>query len=384
MPRIHVARLLSLVLIGAVAPAAAQAPLRTAPTVAWAATAGFRDWGAVVKVGDLVIGANVNGRGGLYAVDDATGKVKWRVGTEHGSEAPVSDGRVVVMPWWQAEAIAAYAVTTGKPMWRVPFRFVRTNPIALADGLVIAQNGTDGSLHAFDVATGAERWTLKITTRFWACGAAPVIADGTIYVASGVQTPADAKKDYFLHAIDLQTGQERWRYNPQPEYPNAGTCLTAIVPVGDTIVATGDAYLYGIDRQTGRHKYRAEPRDHGRREPLFGLVSAGAYVFGMSRGQISAFDPRSGRVAWQLDGAFRDGFAAMAAADGVLYFQGFLPARDAARGEANGILHAIDVATREFLWDFTYRTEEPWSFHRVTPFDGGLYVDTYKVLLKLK
>jgi hypothetical protein len=44
-----------------------------------------------------------------------------------------------------------------------------------------------------------------------------------------------------------------------------------------------------------------------------------------------------------------------------------------------GTLHALDLDTRAVLWSFTRPTGEAnWPFGHVTPFDGGLWVDSYQ------
>jgi outer membrane protein assembly factor BamB len=360
------------------------APLRTPPTVAWESQLGFRDWGAAVRAGGVLIATRPNGGGGLFALDDATGTLRWRTGTEHASDAPVSDGKTFAVAYWQSEALAAYTVADGKPVWRKPMRFVRDTALALADGNVLALSANDGTLYALDLATGDERWKLQVTPRHWHCGAGPVVVGDSVYVASALQSPADAKTDFFLHAIDLKTGQERWRYNPPPEYPNAGVCLNAIVVAGETVVATGDGYLYGVDRQTGRQTYRVEALEGKRRQAVTGLVAVANHVFAVTATFIEAVDAKTGRTAWKVPGRYRDNAAILAAADGVLYVEGHVTGVDPEPQVDRGILHALDVTTREVLWTFTHQTETPWSFDHLMAVDGGLYVDTYKRLLKLK
>lgn len=360
------------------------AALRRMPAVTWASTLGFRDWGPAVRAGGLLVASNITGGGGLYAVDDATGKLRWRAGQEGTSGPPVSDGKVVAVAYTRSESIAAYTVTSGKPVWRRPsFRFVNDTSLTLAGGVVLAAEATSGVLHALDLGTGTSRWTLQVTPKFWHCGAGPVVHGDTVYVASGLQPPADARSDYFLHAIDLKTGQERWRYNPPPEYPNRGTCLTRLVVAGDTVVAAGDGYLYGVDRESGRQKYRAEPLDGNRRLPMTDLATAGDLVLGITTTNVGGFDARTGRLAWKVPGAFREHVGQLAVADGVVYVEGRLASGDAAATNGDA-LHAIDLATRDVLWTFRHPSEVSWPFSHMVPFDGGLYVDTYKVLLKLQ
>lgn len=366
------------------APTELTRPLRTQPTVVWETGLGFRDWGPAVRAGGLLIATRPNGGGGLLALDDATGKVRWSTGTEHASHAPVSDGKTVAVAYWQSEALAAYTVAGGKPAWRKPMRFVTNSVLALAQGTVLALSANDGVLYALDLATGDERWKLQVTPRHWHCGAGPVVVGDTVYVASGLQSPANSKTDFFLHAIDLKSGHERWRYNPPPEYPNMGVCLNAIVVAGETVVATGDGYLYGVDRHSGRQAYRVEALEGRRRQSVMDLAAAGGLVFGVTQTFIEATDSRTGRAAWRLPGRFRENEARLAAADGVLYFEGHVTGVDPEPQVDRGILHALDLATREVLWSFTHATEAPWSFGHLLPVDGGLYVDTYKRLLKLR
>lgn len=49
------------------------------------------------------------------------------------------------------------------------------------------------------------------------------------------------------------------------------------------------------------------------------------------------------------------------------------------------MIHELDLKTRQILWSFA-RAEDKynWSFHHVAPFDNGLRVDRYGVLLKLQ
>jgi hypothetical protein len=53
--------------------------------------------------------------------------------------------------------------------------------------------------------------------------------------------------------------------------------------------------------------------------------------------------------------------------------------------EARGTLHALDLDTRAILWSFSRPTaERNWPFGRVTPVNGGLWVDSYQALVMLQ
>src|SRR5215471_19591825 len=84
---------------------------------------GFRDWGPTTIAGNTIIGGNSSNRGGLFAVDTVTGKLKWSarpVGLSGMTVAtkPAVAGNVVIVP--MGETVVAFAVATGKELWRGP------------------------------------------------------------------------------------------------------------------------------------------------------------------------------------------------------------------------------------------------------------------------
>jgi outer membrane protein assembly factor BamB len=56
-----------------------SARLRTAPAEKFTVNPGFRDWGPATVAGTTILSGNSSNRGGLFAVDMLTGKVKWSV-----------------------------------------------------------------------------------------------------------------------------------------------------------------------------------------------------------------------------------------------------------------------------------------------------------------
>jgi outer membrane protein assembly factor BamB len=353
--------------------------------VAWAARLGFRDWSALAIADDLVIGSNGTGKGGVFAVDAATGKLRWRTADGNASSAaPVTDGTHAYFALGRPETLAAFRNADGRRAWSKPFAFVDDGEPVLVDGLLIAQS-EDGFLYAFDAATGAERWKTQYARKENWCGAGrPAVAGGVVYIASGLQPPAQPRSDYFLHAIDAKTGRELWRYVPLSEYPNNyGACLTELLAVGDTIVGVSNEYLYGVDRATGRELYRVDLLDpDGRRRKMLGLVQLDGYVYGMSERVFRAVEARTGRTVWSLPGEYRDQSTGTAVADGLVYFQGRVAGVDTGP-DTGGILHALDPRTRRLQWSFTYRTDEPWAFGSPVVENGAVYVATYGTLLKL-
>ena len=84
---------------------------------------GFRDWTATTISGSTIVGGNSSNRGGLFAVDTLSGKLKWSArpaGTARGNPfvatRPVVSGDIVIAP--MGETLMALNLATGKEVWR--------------------------------------------------------------------------------------------------------------------------------------------------------------------------------------------------------------------------------------------------------------------------
>ncbi len=372
-------------------------PLRTMPVEKLTVNPGFRDWGPATVAGTTILAGNQTNRGGLFAVDMLSGKVKWMhrpvfsSGTASVSTAPAVSGDIVITPYAAANpgAVVAVSLATGKEMWRGPDPAVGAGA-ASGEGLTYIL-GKDGNFYALDAVTGREKWKVAFTTNRAVCASQPIVRDSVIYLmGSAGATPGDAAKPagYYLFAIDARTGQERWRYRAEAPYVQQGVCLRQPVVTADTIFAVGESRLYAVNRATGGDRWkpieiRRAVEGRVRAVEVFGLVDAGSVLIGMTSGFLIAFDKDTGRTAWELPGQYRDTVSAPAVAGNVLYFQGSPDSRPAT--PTGGTLHALDLDSRSILWSFSRHTAEPnWPFGSVTPVDGGLWVSSYQALIKLQ
>lgn len=395
--------------------APAIAPLRTVPAEKFTVNPGFRDWAPSVVSGTTILAGNSSNRGGLYAIDTVSGKLKWTarpVGLPRGNPSvatpPAIAGDLAIVP--MALTLVAVSLGTGKEAWRGPLT-AQGAAVAAAQGTAFVM-GEDRAFYAIDAATGKTKWTVPFG-RSGSCEAVPVIRDGTVYVSAAILvTAADANRaaSYYTHlvALDAATGKEQWRYPAAPiAGNNLGVCLTQPIVSGNALFGVADSTLHAIDLATGKARWqpveiRRPVEGRVRAVELGGLVDAGPVLVGMTSGFLIAFDKATGQIAWEVKGQYRINNPATAVAGKVLYFQGHPGAEPASEVQdrivyqggkpvptvpvlPGGRLNAIDLDTRAILWSFSRPTVEPnWPFGFVTPVDGGLWVDSYQALVKLQ
>ena len=388
--------------------------LRTAPTEKFTVNAGFRDWGPTTVAGTTILGGNMSNRGGLFAVDTLTGKVKWTArptGTAHGNPfvatAPAVSGDIVLAP--MGNTLMALSLATGKELWRGPAT-AQGATVAADSGLAFVL-GEDNAFRAIDAATGREKWKTEFA-RGGSCRSTPAVRGGTVYVSGNVLvSPADANRPAsyyrYLFALDASTGQERWRYPSTPVANTSGVCFTHSAVSGDTFFGVSGSALHAVSLATGRERWKpVETRAtvDGRVRPveMFALADAGSVLVGVSRTALIAIDKASGATAWELRGQYRESAPSLAVAAGVIYLQGHPGASPADEVQGRivysggkpvpslpalppGTLNALDLESRAILWSFSRPTAEAnWPFGFVTPVDGGLWVDSYQALVKLQ
>ncbi len=382
------------VLVGAQTDASAVRALRTTPTEKFAVSNGNRDWGPASIAGNIIIAGGPSGNAGLHAVDMLTGKLKWSYRpadiNASVSTPPAIVRDLAIAPYGAANpgAVIAVSVSTGKAVWRGADPATNATVVATSDMAYVQTK--DGIFLALDAATGKEVWRRAFSKRRF-CVSRPVIADGVVYVSGGVDavTGDAARPDGFdMLALDAKTGQEKWHHRAEAEYGTAGVCVTAPVVAGTTVYGVAEAHLYAIDRATGRDRWksvetRAMVSGRARLVQVVGLVNAGAVLVGLTETALIAFDKSTGKTAWELAGAYSLSSPSTAVAGNVLYFQGSPQSQPALT--SRGTLYALDLDTRTILWSFSRPTaEKDWSFGYVTPVNDGLWVDSYKALVKLQ
>ena len=125
----------------------------------------------------------VGGRDGyLYAIDVATGRLRWN-STEDGSSWILStaiEGGTVYVGGGSASIVQALDIATGKEKWRFATHGAVFSSISVAAGTLYFSD-FGGFAYAVDSATGRLHWRFPLGDRGFAT---PVPADGIVYAAA--------------------------------------------------------------------------------------------------------------------------------------------------------------------------------------------------------
>lgn len=133
----------------------------------------------------------------------------------------------------------------------------------------------------------------------------PIAVDGTLYFATGLSV---------IHAVDVVTGKELWRFDPGAA-EQAGLNLRLGWGVrgiswwnGKIYTGTQDGRLIAVDAKTGKQVWSAQTfaRDYpahinGAPRVFAGKVVVGyASTTGATRGYVTAYDAETGKQLWRF------------------------------------------------------------------------------------
>ncbi|MET0500175.1 MAG: PQQ-binding-like beta-propeller repeat protein [Candidatus Binatia bacterium] len=200
----------------------------------------------VVVQGAVYFGS---GDGHLYAVDAASGDLRWKFQTGdvvHASPA-FADG-VLYFGSWDSYFYAVEAAT-GKEKWRF-------------------HGGEDPGLHN---QVGFQ--------------SSPAVANGVVYTGC---------RDSQLHVLDAATGKEKWHFDNALSW----VITSPAVSDGRVFFATSDSGLYHVvDALTGKPILRQQDKAYMFSSPAI----AGDVVFiGVLNGTLQARDLKTGDVLWDF------------------------------------------------------------------------------------
>ncbi len=204
-----------------------------------------------------------------FRADRHPQRVLWRThrAAAHKGQPLLLDDRVIITG--TDGAIAALERTTGRVAWRFETGGEILCTPAIADGLIVFGSG-DGHVYAVN-HSGVLQWRTRLDAASTAAPkqnltadqtqnnnqaaayfgvhamaqagtpvyGSPLIADGAIYIGDNAG---------YFHALDLQTGQPRWRFARATYAIEAAPAL-----LGDLVLfGAWDGYVYAVNRSNGQ------------------------------------------------------------------------------------------------------------------------------------
>ena len=310
----------------------------------------------------------------LTALNALTGAVRWKLPTGGMIGKPViANGVIYFAP--QDGYVYAVDAATGKLRWRFQRTVNISQTVGLdgypaldGDTLYVASDG--GAVYALDAQTGQQRWLFTLP-QHGHMYAAPAAGNGLVYVSSagGANT---------FYALDEATGKVVWQLT-EPEGFDSYPLLA-----GKTVYAGANAYyqasLYALDAQTGKIRWQFQAPNLVIARPALD----GDHLFiGVTDSTVRAVNAQTGKAGWsaaigdQLTVAGIPTGAAPVVADGVVY-----------AGGQNALVEALDEASGAVKWRQTvdgpvdsapavadgavYATTENGSVYAFRASDGAL------------
>lgn len=253
--------------------------------------------------------------GRFYAVDAATGTLKWKFLTEgerrfagkhlHGSEPAAEtmpdpfDCYLSSPAVWNGAVyfgsgdgdVYALDTATGTLKWKFHTGDVVHASPAISDGTLFI-GSWDSYFYALDAATGKEKWRFKTGE------------DHDIYNQVGIQSSAAVMdgvvyfgcRDSNLYALNAGTGQKQWAFNNKGSWVISSPAVQA----GKVYFATSDSSMfYALDAKSGTPIFSLNFKGW----PLFSSPAiAGAMLYiGSNQGKLIAIDLASQKSAWTFE-----------------------------------------------------------------------------------
>jgi outer membrane protein assembly factor BamB len=308
----------------------------------------------------------VRGSSARTGVDPGPGpvgapSVVWASATSEVSDVVVADG--VVYTTLYDGTLGAFDAASGQERWRYDsgVRWVGNAPPLVAGGIVYA-GLPDGYFYALDAADGTVRWRIPLSGGF---DTAPALVDDTVYVTTGLDQSGGA-----ITALDAANGAIRWRVAVEGGRLTAPTVFDGMVVVGagGTSISSTSAFccmlstqVLALDAVTGAMRWQFETGGDIYSAP----VAAGQTIYVGSGTRLWALAAADGHPRWQFRTPTNDPISGPPAVSGGRIFI----------AASNLTLYALDIRTGTERW--RYKTGE-FNYSPVGPtvVGGTVYIDT--------
>ena len=239
-------------------------------------------------------------------------------------------------------------------------------PARVNDNWAMASNTPSKSYgHLALAANPAAVWSQRIegSTSSRRLGAAPVVANGTLYAVDTSGT---------VHAMNAETGARLWQYSPDIASDMRGTVYGGGIAVAGNrlFVTSGTGRVVALDTANGAEVWSANPAGPLRDAPTlaFNLV-----LVMTQDNRIIALNQNDGEIAWQESGSLAQagvfGVASPAAGQGTVV-----------AGYSSGELVAYRYENGRVLWaDALARTSISTEVGSISDIDADPIIDNGRV-----
>ena len=248
-----------------------------------------------------------------------------------------SNGQII----WKTSVFESITDNTGE---RVLADLVGGGPdyqagTTIANG--VAYFGSPRFVYAVDVETGNELW--KFETRGQICGA-PAVANGKVFFGQQGGT-------HFFYCVDSKTGALKWKKPLKWVWASPNT------KDGKIYIATVAGTFFCCDQDTGRIEWQFESKQGAYPAPS---LKGDTVYFGSWNGQYYAFDKDNGKLIWQFDIKGHPDSGSSIVKDGIFYAQGYISKH----------FYALNADSGKELWKSQLNGE--WC--NASPVTDGKYV----------
>ncbi len=230
--------------------------------------------GPAVSGGIVYIGSD---DGKLYALNAATGQLRWAYTSHYPVESTpvVADGTVYFGSF--NHKVCALDAATGRLRWSYSAQDAVTSSPVVAGGIVYF-GSFDDKVYALNAATGRLRWSFTTGSYVFS---SPAVSGGVVYIGS-----EDAK----VYALDAATGRLRWSYTTGGDVFSSPAVSGGVVYVG-----SDDDKVYALDAATGHLRWSYATGDWVNSSPV---VAGGLVYVGSNDNRVYALDAATGHVRW--------------------------------------------------------------------------------------
>jgi outer membrane protein assembly factor BamB len=265
----------------------------------------------------------------VVAVDKSSGTVRWQIRLPYvptctpadsitvGFASTVSSGSVVVMD----DGLYALDPATGALRWSFhpPQGCILAASWPGSDAQSIYAGADYGSVYAIDAATGSVRWRSQFIQSPSVVAFSPVVDNGTVYAEFNVEVPTAPYDSGGVVALDAATGSVRWtRWFPRTRANLPPRGLLRVAVTASTVVAPSqDGLIYGLDRSDGSVRWTAPRVDTLHLDDRWVAASGLRAIAGSNTGLVVAYDGSTGTELWRSDNV---GSVVRLTADGQVVF----------------------------------------------------------------